>query len=153
MQFTGVDTSSIQLGLMNSPLSVETFAGSPYALVVDDDEAIISVLMFFLETEGYYGIGLHDSLKVPSFLASLEDKQLPSVILLDLMMPGLSGYELAAYLARSERYKHIPVIIMSADSRIRGPEAVEGAIDWVPKPFQLASLLSKLQPYLEQSAL
>lgn len=120
----------------------------PYVLVVDDDEAIISVVMFLLETEGHAAFGISNSQKVIPFLQQAKAQRLPSVILLDLMMPGLSGYEIAAQLAQYEQFAAIPLIIMTADSRVRDIHAIPGALDLVNKPFQIDILLSKLEPYL-----
>jgi CheY-like chemotaxis protein len=120
----------------------------PYVLTIDDDKAIVDVIQSLLETEGYNGFGISDSLKVLSFLTSLQDSLLPSVILLDLMMPGLSGYEIARILTQSERYKHIPIIVMTADSRVQSIDAIQGAIGFVAKPFRLDPLLAKLKAYL-----
>jgi CheY-like chemotaxis protein len=119
-----------------------------YVLIVDDDEAIISVLMYLLETEHYVGVGLSDSKRVLPFLHQASPQRLPSVILLDLMMPNLSGYEIAAQLSKSEEFAQLPVIIMTADSRVHSASVVPGASDWVAKPFQLDSLITKLEYYL-----
>lgn len=121
---------------------------SPYVLIVDDDEAIITVLMFLLESENHVGVGISDSKKVLPFLQQAGSQRLPAVVLLDLMMPGLSGYEIAAHLSQSEEYRHLPIIIMTADSRVRSASVVSGARDWVAKPFQLDGLLTKLEYYL-----
>lgn len=121
---------------------------SPYVLIVDDDEAIVSVLMFLLETEQHAGVGLSNSKNVLPFLQQAGPQHLPSVILLDLMMPQLSGYEIAARLSQNEQYAHLPIIIMTADSRVRSADLVAGAHDWVAKPFQLDALLTKLEHYL-----
>jgi len=120
----------------------------PYILVVDDEEAIVSVVMFLLETEDYSGVGISDSQKVLPFLQQAGSQHMPSVILLDLMMKGLSGYAIAAELARNEQFAHIPIIIMTADNRVRSASAVPGAIDYLGKPFQISTLLSKLEHYL-----
>ncbi|HZU69907.1 MAG TPA: response regulator [Ktedonobacteraceae bacterium] len=121
---------------------------TPYVLIVDDDEAIVSVLLFLLESEQHAGVGLSDSKKVLPFLEQAGPQQLPSVILLDLMMPQLSGYEIAATLSKNEQYAQLPIIIMTADSRVRSASAVAGARDWVAKPFQIDALLTKLEQYL-----
>lgn len=134
-------------------LEAENSLHPPYVLTVDDDKSIVDVIQFLLETEGYNGYGISDSLKVLSFLDSLDDNLLPSVILLDLMMPGLSGYEIARVLSQNERYKHIPIIIMTADSRIQSYHDIEGTIDLVAKPFRLDPLLAKLKAYLDPPAI
>jgi CheY-like chemotaxis protein len=120
----------------------------PYALVVDDDDAILSVVMLLLESEEFAGIGLSDSQKVLPFLREISTRQLPSVILLDLMMPVISGYDIAAQLSNDDRLSRIPVVVMTADNRVRNASAVPGAADWIGKPFQINTLLSKLENYL-----
>src|SRR5947209_12872429 len=65
---------------------------SPYVLVVDDDDSILSVVLLLLEMEEYAGLGMIDSTKVLPWLDELDSKQLPSVILLDLMMQMVTGY-------------------------------------------------------------
>src|SRR5712691_10326058 len=95
----------------------------PYVLVVDDDDAILSVIMLLLETKNYAGLGFTDRSNVLPFLEQLDAEHLPSVILLDLMMPLVTGYELAAHLSQHQRFSHIPIIIMTADSRVRSASA------------------------------
>jgi len=127
--------------------------GSPYILVVDDDEPVLSVVMKLLEIEGHAGLGFCDSQKVLPFLehvrASREKPtRLPSVILIDLMMPGISGYEIISWLAGYEWSAHIPIVIMSADPSALEANAMRGVADWVSKPFQVDVLLAKLERYL-----
>src|SRR6266705_1954463 len=93
---------------------------NPYVLVIDDEQAILAVVMLLLETEGYIGFGFSDSTKVLSFLEQLDTQHLPAVILLDLMMPIVSGYEIAAYVSQNAHYAHIPIIIMTADIYVNG---------------------------------
>lgn len=122
----------------------------PYVLVVDDDQAILSVVMLLLETEGYTSLGFSDSTKVLPFLEELRvtGQRLPSVILLDLMMPVISGYDIAAAITANEWSKRITIIIMTADHRIKGAHNIPGASDWLSKPFRVEVLLDKLGVYL-----
>lgn len=150
MHYSGVSRSSLFVE-ERAQQSSEQIPNPPYALVVDDDEEIISVLLFLLESEGYTGVGITDSQQVLPFLQGLHARHMPAVILLDLMMSGLSGYEIAAWLSQSEQYRHIPIIIMTADSRVAAASVVEGATDLVTKPFHLITLLTKLQSYLGTS--
>jgi CheY-like chemotaxis protein len=152
MQRSNVSAIALLASDRASLPGVETSIRTPYVLTVDDEEAIVDVIQFLLESEGYNGFGISNSLKVPGFLNSLNDNLLPSVILLDLMMPGLSGYEVAEALSQNERYKHIPVIIMTAGSRVQSFGSIQGAVDFVTKPFHLESLLAKLKAYLDQPA-
>ena len=122
----------------------------PYILIVDDDQAILSVVMLLLETEGYTSLGFSDSQKVLPFLQELHttEQRLPSVVLLDLMMPVVSGYDIAAFMQENEWTARVPVLIMTADHRVTGVQSVPGASDWVSKPFRVEVLLKKLGVHL-----
>ncbi|HLI05210.1 MAG TPA: response regulator [Ktedonobacteraceae bacterium] len=123
----------------------------PYVLVVDDDNAILSVVMYLLENEGYTGIGFTESEQVLPFLQEMRQRgrqHLPALILLDLMMPHISGYDIAHWLADHESYAHIPILVMTADMRVRDKNGVPGAADFLFKPFQISTLISKLEHYL-----
>jgi len=149
MQYSSVSATAL---LADSPASqpiAEKSIQTPYVLTIDDDEAIVNVILSLLATEGYHGIGITNSLKVLRFLDSLHDNLLPRVILLDLMMPGLSGYDIAANLSQNKRYQHIPIIIMTANSRVQSFSDIQGAVDYVAKPFHLDPLLVKLKSYLD----
>jgi two-component system sensor histidine kinase ChiS len=132
-------------------VGIPAIANRPYVLVVDDDPAITSVVMLTLEMEDYAGLSISDGQQVLPFLYQIEadaTRYMPAVILLDLMMPGLSGYEVAAMLAQHPGFACIPIIIMTADYRVRTASAVPGATDLLSKPFPVSALLTKLEPYL-----
>lgn len=151
MQYSTASATAVLAGDRVSLPGTEVPIHTPYVLTVDDDKAIVGVIQSLLEIEEYNGIGISDSLKVLPFLNSLCDHALPSVILLDLMMPGLSGYEIATLLSHNERYKHIPIIVMTADCRVQGYGSIPGAVDFVAKPFRLDPLIEKLKVYLNPS--
>lgn len=119
-----------------------------YALIVDDDDAILSVVMLLLEMEEYAGLGISSSQEVLPFLEYALSDHLPAVILLDLMMPVVSGYDIALNLSHHEKFAHIPITIMTADNRVRSADAIQGATDLINKPFQIQQLLVKLNRYL-----
>lgn len=127
---------------------------APYVLVVDDAPSILSVVMMLLETEEHPAIGFSDSQKVIPFfeewysIGREQGQQLPAVVLLDLMMPAISGYDIALWLSQHEWTAQIPVVIMTADHRVRSAKTIPGATDWISKPFQLQALLSKLESFL-----
>ena len=87
-----------QTVMMENDATSLSIPEEPYVLVVDDDQAILSVVMLLLETEGYTSLGFSDSTKVLPFLEELRrtGQRLPTVLLLDLMMPVISGYDIAA---------------------------------------------------------
>ena len=152
MQCSSASITTLLAGDRASLPAAEGRIHTPYVLIIDDDRRIVDVIQSLLEIEGFNGVGISDSLKVPAFLDALGDHALPSVILLDLMMPGLSGYEIATLLSQIERYRHIPIIVMTADSRVDGCSSIQGAVDFVRKPFRLDPLLAKLKVYLNPSA-
>ncbi len=133
---------------------------APYVLIIDDDYAILSVILLLLETEGYAGLGILDSRKVVSFLeqvhASMETELttcLPAVILLDLMMPMVSGYDIANFTSKKSWSASIPIIAMTADPALYNKKIMPGAVDLLNKPFQIDVLLAKLARYLTPSVL
>jgi CheY-like chemotaxis protein len=148
MQYSSASANPLHAGNSVLVAGAADSIRTPYVLVIDDDKRILDVIQSLLEMEGYNGIGISDSLKVPAFLNALPDHELPAVILLDLMMPGLSGHEIATLLSQIERYRHIPIIIMTANSRVQSCDGIQGAVDFVTKPFRLDPLLAKLQVYL-----
>ena len=152
MQYSSVGATTLFASDQAAQSEAENSVRTPYVLTIDDDQPIVEVIQLLLESEGYNSFGMSDSLKVPGFLSSLPDNLLPSVILLDLMMPGLSGYDIAGLLSQNERYRHIPIIIMTADSRIHSINNIQGAVDLVAKPFHLQLLLVKLRSYLDPPA-
>jgi two-component system, OmpR family, phosphate regulon response regulator PhoB len=152
MRYSAVSTASILAEHQTIQPVPEHLLAKPYVLVIDDDSAIVTVVMFLLETEGFAGIGISDSQQALSFLRELGPEKYPRVILLDLMMPGLSGYEMARTLMQNEQLSSIPIVIMTADNRVHGAEDVQGAIDWISKPFHLDLLMDKLKRYLASSA-
>ena len=122
----------------------------PYIMVIDDDASILSVVSFLLDTEDYPNMSLSDSTSVIPFLEKLYSLgvRLPSLILLDLMMPLLSGYDIAASLVQDEKFSHIPVLVMTADHRVNAIDCVPGASDLINKPFHIEVLLDKIEHYL-----
>ena len=148
MQYSSASATALLAGDCASLPVAEDSIPTPYVLIIDDERSIVHVIQSLLEIEGYKGVGISDSLKVPAFLNALEDNALPAVILLDLMMPGLSGYEIATLLSQVERYRRIPIIVMTADGRVQGYSGIQGAVDFVTKPFRLDPLLAKLKIYL-----
>jgi len=126
-------------------------------LVADDTYEILSVVMLLLESEGYAGIGFVDSCQVPRFLEEIRVEKaanpcsslrFPSLILLDLMMPVLSGDDLAAWLSQHAEYRHIPLMLMTAHPSIRSLEKLPGVVEILGKPFDIDMLLEKIETHL-----
>jgi diguanylate cyclase (GGDEF)-like protein/PAS domain S-box-containing protein len=116
-------------------------------LVVDDTLESLGLLTDILEAEGYYVLPANSG---EIALASVT-VNLPNLILLDIMMPGMDGFEVLRRLKSRPETHEIPVIILSAfsetEQRVKGLE--QGAIDFISKPFQRQELLAKIKIHLE----
>jgi DNA-binding response OmpR family regulator len=115
-------------------------------LLVDDDPALRLLYRFNLEASGVDVVEAPDG---ETALRLLED-ELPDVVLLDVMMPGLDGWTVAERLAGDPRTRFLPVIFITArtdeDARARGAEL--GAAAYLPKPFHPASLAERIDRVL-----
>ena len=123
----------------------------PYILAVDDDQSILSMLMSLLESEGYSCVGFAESQWVLPFLQEMGKRgkrHLPALLLVDLMMPVVSGYDIARWLAEHEPYNHIPILVITADARVNDKNDVPGAQDILLKPFQIDALLTLVEHFL-----
>lgn len=113
-------------------------------LIVEDDEAITDLLCFNLRGEGYDCVCAGDGLEG----RRLFDRESFDLVLLDIMLPGLDGYELLEYI----RPSGTPVIFLTAkgevEDRIRGLKA--GADDYLGKPFQVGELLARVEAVLRR---
>lgn len=111
--------------------------------VIEDDEHIGNLLEESLNQEGY---GVLRAYSGTEALYLLEKHQ-PDLILLDLMLPGLSGEELLPHLAQ------IPVIVVSAKVRLEDKVRLllDGAADYVTKPFQIPELLARIAVQLRRA--
>jgi two-component system, chemotaxis family, chemotaxis protein CheY len=115
---------------------------TPSVLVVDDDPDILEALAEILEAEGFE---IRRAKNGREALDKLEP-ELPNLILLDLMMPVMDGWEFAHRLReRDDNARQVPIIVLSADRNV-GPKAREiGAIGHLAKPFELNDLLEMVR--------
>ena len=122
---------------------------SPLALVVEDDAALAALLRYNLEEEGFR---VQEASDGPEALA-LSAAQPPRIVLLDWMLPTLSGLEVCRRMRADARFHGVPIIIVTArnDDRdmIRALEA--GADDYVTKPFRFAVLLARMHAALRRA--
>jgi DNA-binding response OmpR family regulator len=117
-------------------------------LVVDDEVDLAETLRFPLEMEGFTVLVSHNG----------EDglhqarKEKPDLILLDLMLPKLDGYKVCRLLKFDDRYKHIPILMLTAKTqekdKLLGMET--GANEYITKPFEMDELLEKVKAYLNK---
>ena|SRR3989338_2294085 len=116
-------------------------------LLVDDEKDLVSTLRTLLEAKGYEVISATDGLE------GLEKakKEKPNLILLDVMMPNLNGYQVCRALKKDPNFKHIPIVMLTAKAqesdKFWGIES--GADDYVTKPFDSLNLLEKIKNNLK----
>ncbi len=119
-------------------------------LVVEDEPAIQELIAVNLEHAGHHVIRARDA---ESALQIVNDA-LPDLLLVDWMLPGMSGAALAKQLRHEERTRQIPIILLTARSseqdKIHGLEA--GADDYVTKPFSPRELLARIKAVLRRRA-
>src|SRR6185436_7090540 len=139
---------------MNSPapliLPAEALPPSARILVVDDQPANIQVVGSVLGKLGHEIIPAMDG---PSALKRMGLRQ-PDLILLDVLMPEMDGYEVCRRLLENPEWKNIPVIFLSAaddkDFIVRALEI--GGVDYITKPFNQAELISRVRTHLALKA-
>jgi len=119
-------------------------------LIVEDDADTAEMLSLFFEKEGYQVLSTawgQDALKICQDL-------LPDVILLDIRLPDIDGFEICRQLHSSFQTSHIPVICLTEKreqvDKIKGLES--GAIDYVTKPFNLHELKLRVHNALRRTA-
>lgn len=118
----------------------------PTILVVDDQPTNIHILAEALA--GLYEIKIATSGAVALELMALPDK--PDLILLDIVMPGIDGYEVCRQIKNSEPTKDIPVIFVTAKSEAEDEERGLnlGAVDYISKPYKLPIILARVRNHL-----
>ncbi len=108
-------------------------------LVVDDERDIREAVAEVLKDEGYEVLDAHDGAEALRQLRAHH----PSVVLLDLMMPGMNGWEFCAVRKSEPELSAIPVIVISALGRVSGIDAQA----FLQKPFELDALVSTVRQY------
>ncbi|MDF7819765.1 response regulator [Runella sp. MFBS21] len=111
-------------------------------LIVDDEPNILMSLEFLMKKEGYRVFIARDGEEAFDIIRS----EVPDVVLLDIMMPKVNGYEVCTFIKTSPMYQHIKVVFMSSKSREidlqKGYEL--GADLYIPKPFSTRDMVSKV---------
>ncbi|MDP2177986.1 phosphate regulon transcriptional regulator PhoB [Methylicorpusculum sp.] len=118
-------------------------------LVVEDEDAIRDMLVMVLEQAGFHATGISDAEQANK---SLSDHQ-PDLILLDWMLPGMSGVEWARRLKKDQFCREIPIILLTArgeeEDKVRGLEI--GADDYMTKPFSPKELVARIRAVLRRA--
>ena len=121
----------------------------PCILIVDDEGDVLELLTVVFEREGYRTLVASDG---PSAL-NLAYDEMPDVILLDVMMPEMDGWQVLRALKVEERTAAIPVAMISA--RTEGRDKIiglqEGAVSYVEKPFSPSEVVAEVRSILERT--
>ena len=120
----------------------------PYILVMEDEDALATLLQYNLEKEGYRVViaadGDEGMLQI--------DESLPDLVLLDWMLPGLSGIEVCRRIRGKGETRNLPIIMLTArgeeSDRIRGLDT--GADDYLTKPFSMIELIARIRAVLRR---
>lgn len=131
-------------------------APAPLVLVVEDDDHIAQVLRFMLERQGYRVTHLADGRAASDYItgAGSADIPLPDLVLLDVMLPYIDGFELVAQARARAEWAGVPILMLTAKNTerdtVRALDA--GANDFVIKPFQPNELLARVRRFLKLGA-
>ncbi|MDI6751360.1 MAG: response regulator [bacterium] len=118
-------------------------------LIVDDDQDIVEILKALLETEGYDVIEAFDGKEG----IDKAYQHMPHLILLDIMMPVLDGWQVCQRLKACKKTSNIPITIITAkaEQEDRNRAKKEGADDYITKPFQPEDLILRVQKSIRES--
>ena len=121
---------------------------APSILIVEDEAALVTLLRYNLEQVGFE---VTEALDGEEALTAIAER-IPDLVLLDWMLPGVSGIEICRQLRRGASTRNLPVIMLTARSeeadRVRGLEC--GADDYVAKPFSPAELIARINAVLRR---
>jgi twitching motility two-component system response regulator PilG len=126
-------------------------AHQPALLVVDDSPTVRKLVTLTMERKGYRVRTAPDG---PGAVESIRDQGVPDLILLDINMPGMDGYQLCKFIKQSPQAKHVPVIMLSGKDgffdKIRGRMA--GSTAYITKPFNPEALVRVVEQYCPLAA-
>jgi signal transduction histidine kinase len=116
--------------------------GLPKVLVVDDEQSIVSSINALLQSQGYLVLGANDGEEA---LEKIR-REIPDLIILDLKMPRLDGYQVVRHLKKEEAYKKIPILILSGYTVDTGILKAFGLskINSIAKPFEADDLINEI---------
>ena len=118
--------------------------------LVDDDDVLRESIAEGLEEVGFTVIRATDG---NDALGHLRNSSLPSLVLLDLLMPGMNGWQLCEVMHADPALARIPIVALTATASM-DPESLHLAdlVDWVAKPFDLEQVLEVIRPFFAERA-
>lgn len=118
----------------------------PRVMIVDDDPALTGLLTIFLRGAGYETVVANSGQRALDLILHHQ----PDVILLDLMMPIVSGSTVCKEIRANQNTRHIPIIVVSGDGRADTKTAEVGADACIVKPFELDDVLERIRKFCGQ---
>jgi len=133
--------------MTDNPSEIKEAPICPKILVIDDDPFQVQLLVSILKLEHYDIIGYNDHLKALEDVAQI----MPDLILLDLIMPQIDGFEVCRRLKAQEQTRNIPVIFVTAkkDQATESEGFKLGAVDYITKPFNPVVIKARVRTHLE----
>ena len=112
-------------------------------LIVDDEPHIVNLIKLSLNKEKYNVTGAYSAREALMYV----NKAIPDILVLDLMMPGVNGYELCKALRENPKTRDVPILILSAKSQMNDKlHAIDvGADDYMTKPFDPMELVKRIK--------
>jgi two-component system alkaline phosphatase synthesis response regulator PhoP len=122
-------------------------------VAVDDDDTILEIYETGLAAAGCEVRTFADPRKAREFFAAAKPEELPDVILMDIMMPGVDGISLMGDIRGKDTAAHVPIIAVSGlnDAATLNDALLFGAMDYMVKPFELDALMVKIKKAAELS--
>src|SRR5882672_5919288 len=134
--------------IQNNP-EVQSISKQTHVLLIDDDEALLRLFGGYLEKAGFQVLYAHDGDEGRETARRLQ----PDIILLDLGLPGMDGYELSSRLKFEELTKKIPLIILTSADISQEAERLfkeKGVDDYIHKSVQSDELIERVKKILKQ---
>ena len=117
-------------------------------LIVEDNRQNLELVQFLLEEVGYHVRSAHDA---RGARAELE-REVPDLVLMDMQLPGTDGLELVAELRQEPRFRHLPIVALTAHA-LRGDRErfLAGGCDgYIPKPIDVSTFASQVEAVMRQ---
>ncbi len=117
--------------------------------LVEDEQSIVTLVEYSLKSEGYKVLVSSNGEEALSEIKKEE----PDIVLLDWMLPDLSGLDICKLLKKDEKFKHIPIIMLTAKGQEEDKVAAlnAGADDYITKPFGNAEMIARINALLRRS--
>lgn len=121
----------------------------PRILIVDDDVTITELMKALARMEGHEPTTVNDSRQAMEVAKSVH----PDLITLDLMMPGLTGFELCELMKKDPGFARVPIVIVSArdDAESKAKAMQAGAQEYITKPFGMDEFIGKIKALTSQA--